>query len=258
MCKICETQSDPFGRAVALGKYNVQYFRCATCGFIETEHPYWLQEAYGDAIAFSDLGLIGRNVRFAPKVQVLIRLLSKPSGKFVDYGGGYGIFTRLMRDAGFDFYRQDRYCRNLFAAGFDAEQGSCDYDLLTAFEVFEHLVDPVAELSEMLKLSRTVLFSTLLVPRDKPPQPNSWWYYALETGQHVAFYTRESLALLASRFGLRFFSMGGFHLMTDQQIHPLLYRLSVIAAHYLPPPVFGETKSLLSADYAHIVRHKPS
>src|SRR5689334_9245433 len=100
MCKICSTLSDPFGRGVVLQKYDIQYSRCPSCGLIETEHPYWLGEAYSTAIAPTDLGLLQRNIQLARATQVLINLLSDPAGKFVDYGGGYGILTRLMRDAG--------------------------------------------------------------------------------------------------------------------------------------------------------------
>ncbi len=50
------------------------------------------------------------------------------------------MFVRLMRDNGFDFYRSDRQCENLFAKGFEASLDvSPSYELLTAFEVFEHL-----------------------------------------------------------------------------------------------------------------------
>jgi 2-polyprenyl-3-methyl-5-hydroxy-6-metoxy-1,4-benzoquinol methylase len=40
--------------------------------------------------------------------------------------------------------------KNMFAVGFD-DQGDQDYELITAFEVFEHLVDPMTEIENMLK-----------------------------------------------------------------------------------------------------------
>ncbi len=40
---------------------------------------------------------------------------------FLDYAGGYGVFTRLMRDIGFDFYWHDPYTQNLFANGFEKD-----------------------------------------------------------------------------------------------------------------------------------------
>ncbi len=224
MCKICGRQSEPFGRARLLGKYDVQYLRCSDCGLIQVEKPYWLEEAYSEAIAASDLGLLGRNIGLAVQTQTIITCFFNAGAKFVDYGGGYGVLTRLMRDAGFDFYRHDRYCPNLFAKGFDAElDGSTCYELLTAYEVLEHLIEPVEGLTAMLRLSDSVLFTTVLVP-SPAPGPNDWWYYALDTGQHVSFYTHRSLLKLAATAGLTLCSNGNLHLMSKRQISPLLFR----------------------------------
>jgi hypothetical protein len=249
MCKICATPSEPFGRGVILKKYDIQYFRCPTCGLIETEHPYWLDEAYSTAIGCTDLGLLQRNIRLARATQVLINLLSEPAGKFVDYGGGYGILTRLMRDAGYDFYRQDKHCANLFAADFEYAEGSVDFSLLTAFEVFEHLVDPFTELAKMLQISRTILFTTELVSYEHPPAPGSWWYYAPEGGQHIKLYTTRSLERLAQEFGMRVYSASGLHLITQRKFHPLTFRLAAKAALCVPPSFLGRRTSWLPADY---------
>ena len=45
----------------------------------------------------------------------------KSNGSIVDYGGGYGLLVRLMRNSGFDFYRYDPYCANFFAKGFEVD-----------------------------------------------------------------------------------------------------------------------------------------
>ena len=60
-CKICENKSNFFAEAKILFKYKIKYFLCSNCGFIQTEEPYWLEEAYRDAIKFSDVGLLKRN-----------------------------------------------------------------------------------------------------------------------------------------------------------------------------------------------------
>src|ERR1017187_3028144 len=172
MCKICSRASAPFDTETILGRYKVQYFRCPECGLIETEDPYWLSEAYSEAIAQSDIGLVGRNVSLSHPTKLIISTLFRASGRFVDYGGGYGLFVRLMRDAGFDFYRYDKFCSNLFAKGFDvAPTDDKGFELLTAFEVFEHLPDPLGGLDAMLALSTNILFTTCLIPLKDPPRP---------------------------------------------------------------------------------------
>jgi hypothetical protein len=41
------------------------------------------------------------------------------NNRFIDYGGGYGLFVRLMRDAGFDYYWFDKFCDNVLSKGFE-------------------------------------------------------------------------------------------------------------------------------------------
>jgi Methyltransferase domain len=249
-CNVCSHSSDLFEKAQVLNKYDVKYFQCEHCGFIQTEKPYWLDEAYTDAITKSDLGLISRNSALARISKVIITTLFDSNAKFVDYGGGYGIFVRMMRDAGFDFYRSDKFCDNLFSLGFDAElEGSNQYELITAFEVFEHLVNPCDEIEHMLSFSRNILFSTLLVPKSMP-KPSEWWYYGTEHGQHIAFYTPKSLKEIADKFHLNLYSNGSsLHLLTEKKIPSLWFNLvsrdkvSQILSLLLRRP------SLLSSDY---------
>ena len=58
ICKICSHPAAPFATATMLGKYNVQYYQCQHCGFVQTEEPYWFDEAYSDVINSSDLGMV--------------------------------------------------------------------------------------------------------------------------------------------------------------------------------------------------------
>src|ERR1700721_2998341 len=62
LCKICEKRSVYFGETEVLRKYCVRYFRCESCGFMQTEAPYWLEEAYSSAIAKQDVGAMERNL----------------------------------------------------------------------------------------------------------------------------------------------------------------------------------------------------
>lgn len=254
ICKICSAVAiESFASGVVLRKYGVQYFRCSSCGFVCSEEPYWLAEAYADAISFADVGLVQRNQRRAPIVKALISAFFRAEGKFIDYGGGYGLLVRLMRDAGFDFYRADRHCTNLFARGFEAEpEGNVNYELLTAMELFEHLADPIVEIERMLGYSHSIFFTTLLLP-EPTPLPGEWWYYVPDQGQHISFYTRKSLEVIAERFGLVLVTDGvSRHLLTDRRISPLHFSIvSKYKAAMLLAPFFGR-KSLVTADYQKV------
>lgn len=203
-CKICGEAATPRPQRLVLKKHNVRYFQCPACNFIQTEEPYWLDEAYPSAI--SDLDPVNRAIRGARVVEDVILAGFDPNAKFIDWGGGYGVFTHLMRDTGYDFYWSDRYCQNLFAKQFAANPEQT-YELLTAFEVFEHLVDPLGEISTMLARSRNILFTTVVPPSD-PDKLTNWWYLTLEHGEHVSLYSLKSLQLLAERFDLHLASDG--------------------------------------------------
>lgn len=192
-----------------LGRHEVSYYRCNQTGFIQTETPYWLDEAYHSAITSLDVGLVKRNLEHAATTCKLIDTWNMSGDSFLDFGGGYGLFTRLMRDLGYPFSHFDENCKNLFAQGFELE--SLDsltsrFDLITAWEVFEHLPQPVETIGVMLEHSDRVLFSTVLAPGQTPKSSEDWWYFTPQTGQHVSFYTLESLRFLAEKFGFHFYS----------------------------------------------------
>jgi len=130
--------------AKILGKYQVAYFRCFSCGLLQTENPYWLEEAYTDAIALADTGLVYRNISIAPRLALLLNHYFDAKATYLGVAGGYGILTRLMRDYGFNYYWEDKYCSNLLARGFEASKSTKPFAALTAFEVLEHVYDPVS------------------------------------------------------------------------------------------------------------------
>lgn len=225
-CKICGCSSGIFERAIILEKYDICYYRCEYCDFIQTEEPYWLAEAYSSAITKSDIGLISRNVSFAELTRNLIVTCLDPKDVFIDYGGGYGLFTRLMRDKGFDFFHFDPKCQNIFSQGFDAQPDK-EYSLLTAWEVLEHLVDPLNEIKIMLTFSHLIFCSTMVLPPSPKPL-HDWWYYGLEHGQHLSFYSSKTLDLIAQKNNLSVvYTDGNIHLLADKTVNPMKVRIGL-------------------------------
>jgi hypothetical protein len=218
-CKICNSYSNHAFTVQVLKKYDAKYFKCNNCGYLFAEDTFWLDEAYQSSINISDTGLIDRNINFSKMLAVLIYFNFHKDGKFLDYAGGYGIFTRLMRDIGFDFYWQDIYTQNLLSKGFEANANhDTKYELVTAFEVFEHLVDPKEEITRMLQQSDIIVFSTELLPNNIP-EPDKWWYYGFEHGQHISFYSKTTFTWLANYFGLKYYYINGAHLLTSKKIN---------------------------------------
>lgn len=219
-CNICNGRSQHIFNGEILNKHNVSYYKCTHCGFIQTEKPYWLEESYSRAITDLDLGLVGRNISLSEQTEKIIIDHFNHNARFIDYSGGYGLFARLMRDKGFDFYRSDKYCENLFAQHFDILDltDPNNFELLTAFELFEHLEDPGNKLKELFNYSSSILFSTELIPQGQLKDVNDWWYFSPEIGQHISFYTEKSLEILADQFNCRFYTNHtSLHLFVPKQ-----------------------------------------
>ncbi len=132
-CKICQAAMDSVASAMILEKYPVSYFHCSHCGFLQTGDPYWLDEAYRNPINISDTGILARNIGLSEVTAVLLYFIYGKEHRYLDYAGGYGILTRLMRDIGFDFYWYDPFTTNLLARGFEYNPDH-EIRLLTSFE----------------------------------------------------------------------------------------------------------------------------
>lgn len=246
-CKICHSESVQFDEAKVLNKYPITYYRCPHCGFIQTEEPFWLDEAYSDAILDADIGLLGRNYNFSHVVSAILKLCLPDAETFLDYGGGRGIFVRLMRDMGFSFEWYDKYCQNIFSPQFVKSREH--YDVITAFELFEHLPDPLHDIEMLLNLGTNVIFSTELLPQSTPPI-KSWWYYDPEDGQHISFFTEKSLELIAQKFHCSYSQCGGLHILGKMKLPS--WKLKLCSRFPALINRFLKRESLLAADYERI------
>lgn len=216
-CKICGSKREKIFTKGILGKYNVSYHKCLSCGFLQTEKPHWLKESYSSAITATDIGLVNRNITFSNIVEDIIYKHFDKNAKFLDYAGGYGLFTRIMRDKGFDFYHEDKYCENIFAKHFDIHglpEKDRKFELVTAFEMMEHIENPFEELDYIFSMTDNFLFSMELVP-DKDLE--NWWYLGTEHGQHISFYAKESLEKIAQKYDKSYYSNESLHFISKRK-----------------------------------------
>lgn len=222
-CRICDRSMSYVFSKTILNKYSISYYHCEICNFIQTEEPYWLSESYSEAISSTDIGLLNRNLRLNTQLKDIIhKNFEYDKTAFLDWGGGYGVLVRIMRDSGFDFYRHDTYCENIFAKHFDLADITDKirrFEAITAFEVIEHLGhNLMSELTKIFEMSSNLIFSTEIMPENIKDVEN-WWYLGLDTGQHISFFSHKSLNALALKFNKYYYTDGrSLHIFTSKQL----------------------------------------
>ncbi|KAB8039449.1 methyltransferase domain-containing protein [Silvanigrella paludirubra] len=257
-CKICFENASFFTTEnIMPQKFKAHYYLCHNCEYLFIDKPNWLEISYSEAITDSDIGLVNRNARLSVITYAIIRLFFKQEKQFLDYAGGYGLFVRKMRNLGLNFFWQDKYAKNLFAKTFSAEENNIkNYGLITAFEVMEHLEDPIKELEKLFNLSNNILISTELLPEHKP-KPNEWHYFALEHGQHIGFFSRKTMEFIAHKYGFNYYTNeSDIHLFTKKKISKILFKLVMRFKFSLLYRYVFKLKSLQEADQAKMIKYQ--
>lgn len=222
-CHICGAATRHMFSAEVLHKYTASYHYCAECDHLFVGEPTWLEEAYSNAIVQEDTDIAARNIFTALRLAAIDYLVlgDRGEGKYVDAAGGYGLLTRLMRDLGFDYYWSDRYASNLFARGFEYAPARESHCLaVSAIEVLEHTTNPLDFIQQILTdyQSDTLIFTTEVFADDAPPAPGRWGYYSFNTGQHIAFFSRQGLARLAKRLDMTYYPLGRLHVFSKRNL----------------------------------------
>jgi Methyltransferase domain len=212
-CRLCGASSAKIFNKLVLARHDVAYFRCVDCQSIQTEVPYWLDEAYAIPGVHIDVGGASRTIKNWSGLSVLLGRLGFSRTDFaLDFGAASGLLGRLMRDIGYNFHSYDKYARPSFTSYFNA--ASCDAEppkLITAFEVFEHLPEPKVELSQLFALRSPLIVFTTWFCDD---QNGDWIYYIPECGQHVFFYSETAMRNYAAQYGYELRSSAFFHILS--------------------------------------------
>lgn len=211
--KSCE---EPRGKLLPRSGIPVDYHLCERCGFCfapqfrEWDRAQFERRIYNDSYVQVDPDYLDARPR---SNAAALKSLIGDHGKMIrhlDYGGGAGLLSRLLQEAQWQSTSYDPF------SGEHADAESLGtFDLVTAFEVFEHVSDVqglMSCLASRLEQPGLVLFSTLLSDGHvEPDKPLDWWYAAPRNG-HVSLFSRRSLAVLGSTHGLSFGSLtDNFH-----------------------------------------------
>jgi hypothetical protein len=99
VCPLCRTAMADAFTATLLCRHQVRFEHRPGCGLLRSERPWWLDEAYCEAITGTDRGRVARNLEIARLLSVLLGYRLPPGGRILDHAGGYGLLVRLLRDA---------------------------------------------------------------------------------------------------------------------------------------------------------------
>jgi len=212
-CIICENTLDFLMNDEILGKYSIDYYLCNNCKCIQTETPYWILEAYDAPIAIIDTGVMRRSMEVCRNLFSIIKRYFNPKIKVLDYGGGYGVLTRMLRDKGVDAYWSDKYSPNLLARGFEYD-GISKVDIILAFEVVEHLENPFEEIKAIMSKADCFIFSVSVLKKIDFKSNKEWWYFSHETGQHIFFPSENTLRYIANALDVKYFNLWGLHILS--------------------------------------------
>ncbi len=194
----------------------VYYALCNNCGFCFTpEMATWKPEKFEEMIYNDEYALVDPDyIEVRPKEMAahLISLFGDRthSIKHLDYGGGGGLLANILNKSGWQSVSYDPFVHR------DVNIDRLEkYDLVTAYEVFEHVPDVsvlMANLRTLLAPGGMVLFSTLLSDGNIHPNQRITWWYASPRNGHISLFSRKSLAVLAQNYGFKFGSFSvGFH-----------------------------------------------
>jgi hypothetical protein len=247
-CRLCGGETALLFERTVLGKHRVRFHQCASCGLTQTDEPTWLGEAYADPIHPTDTGVLARNLGARRVVATFLHLSGVRDEPCLDYAGGYGIFTRLMRDVGFEYFWMDPYATNTLARGFEWTPGPAAPRTVTAFELLEHLVRPLDEFRRIAELGADwIITSTELHPGSKPA--SDWQYLSVESGQHVAFYRPDTLERLGRETGYPHVMTGPFiQLFTRKPVPAWKWRVATRLGAFAFPIVKKIRPSLTVSD----------
>ena len=162
-CRICYAKSNKKFEATVKDSYLAEYYQCSECFYLFIKNPIWLSEQYSDSLGSQDTGFLQRNIVFARSLRFLLPLIVPYSLKnqFLDYAGGFGTLTRLMRDYGYNFFSYDPFCKPIISPYHNHSSIEHQYTAITLFEVVEHIENPFKLIKQLLMHTNILIFNAI-------------------------------------------------------------------------------------------------
>lgn len=207
---------EPRGKFLPLSGIPIYYYLCEACGFcFAPEFQRWSQRDFVDRIynaGYAEVDPDYAGPRPQANARFIEQLFGNSRGKIrhIDYGAGAGLLSDVLSAAGWESSPYDPFAAQA------ASRPSGRFELITAFEVFEHVADVsrlMKDLVELMAQESVLLFSTLLSDGEIARNQRLAWWYAAPRNGHISLFSGRSLALALGGAGLNLASFSvGMHL----------------------------------------------
>jgi SAM-dependent methyltransferase len=225
--KSCE---EARGKFLPLAGLPIYFRRCDSC-FFSFAPEFWnwsdadfVEKIYNDEYVEVDPDYV--EARPQANADFLKKILGDQAESFrhLDYGGGSGRLSQILKGHG---WRSETY--DPFPDDGRSIETIGKFNLITAFEVFEHVPHVAAlmeNLTQLMSEGAVVLFSTLITDGNiKPNERLAWWYASPRNG-HISLFSKKSLYLLGLKHNL---NLGSF----SQGLHCFYRDVPSWAAHII-------------------------
>lgn len=228
--KSCE---EARGKFLPLSGVPIYYFMCDACGFSFSPEIYqWSFEDFERYIYNDEYKAVDPDysaVRPTANAKGLQSMFGVNGAgiRHLDYGGGDGFLSRALVASGWDSTSYDPFVdhsTHIETLG--------KFKLITVFEVFEHVPDVhalVSNLSLLIEEDGLIIFTTLLSDGQLAPAQRITWGYASPRNGHISLFSQKSLGVLAASQGFQFQSF-------SEGIHVFWKVPPKWAAHIFQPP----------------------
>lgn len=218
-CRLCDHPVEFTFSKQLLKKFEVKYFYCKHCHCLQTENPYWLNDAYLPINERFDTGQFIRCLHNAAFIFSVLNQANLKNSLIVDYGCGSGLTGRILRDVGCNVWGYDAYAEPRLLAGFQVTdlEGA---EVINLCEVVEHFSNPKLNFDEIFKHKpKLVIMQTGILE-----SPNiNWHYLAPEHGQHIFFLSENTLDYLAKKYNVAATIIGGHIIFFNESLINIIY-----------------------------------
>lgn len=242
-------------------KKDRHFFRCLTCDMQMQSPLPTLQEladfydhSFADGM-YQDFAAADLLKRMTAKQR--IKEISKTiplQGKWLDVGCANGVFVDTIAEHGIEAHGVELSENavsigksnglNLYTGTVDDLPSKESFDCITAFDVLEHVLDPLDFIGSIYKRLNDGGHAVFTVPNCggivRRLMGKRWYFYIPE--EHLHYFNRKNLAGLMEKHGFEVLGVGAtykpmtydYALLQFAEFNPLIYKMMKIASYVVP------------------------